>query len=73
MNEERLRTAGSRSTTLASACCRSAIAGNETDWSASDTPRIRPVSCTGKKPLGTTKKSATVAASVAPATSNVAV
>ena len=40
--------------TCASACCRSAIAGKEMVCGASEMPRITPVSCTGKKPLGTT-------------------
>ena len=54
MNDDRLCTAGSFRITLASACCRSAIAENDTVCGASDTPRITPVSCTGKKPFGTT-------------------
>ena len=54
MNDERLSTAGSFRMTRASACCRSAIAGNETVCGASETPRITPVSCTGKKPFGMT-------------------
>ena len=40
--------------TSASACWRSAIAANEIVCGASEMPRITPVSCTGKKPLGTT-------------------
>ena len=40
--------------TSASACWRSAMAGNEMFCGASEMPRITPVSCTGKKPLGTT-------------------
>ena len=54
MNDDRLATAGSSRITSASACCRSAIAANETICGASEMPRITPVSCTGKKPLGTT-------------------
>ncbi len=55
MNEERLSTAGSFRITLASACCFSAIAGNEMFCDASEIPWITPVSCTGKKPFGTTR------------------
>ena len=40
--------------TCASACCRSAMAANDTVCGASEMPRITPVSCTGKKPFGTT-------------------
>ena len=54
MNEERLWTAGSRRITAANACWRSAIAVKEIVVGASETPRITPVSCTGKKPFGTT-------------------
>ena len=39
--------------TSASACWRFAMAVNETFCAASETPRITPVSCTGKNPLGT--------------------
>ena len=35
------------------ACCRSAIAENDTDCGASLITWIAPVSCTGKKPFGT--------------------
>ena len=38
---------------MASSCCRVAIAGNEIVCGASEMPRITPVSCTGKNPLGT--------------------
>ena len=54
MNDDRLATSGSFRIIAASACCRSAIAVNEMSSGASETPRITPVSCTGKKPLGTT-------------------
>ena len=37
----------------AAACCRSAIAANDTDCGASVIAWIAPVSCTGKKPFGT--------------------
>ena len=72
MNEERLSIAGSFRITRASACWRSAMAENETVCGASDTPRITPVSWTGKKPLGITMYKRTVAASVATATASVA-
>ncbi len=54
MNDERLSTAGSSRMTRASACCLSAMAGNEIDCGASDTPTMTPVSWTGKNPFGTT-------------------
>ena len=38
INEEMLSTAGSSRITLARACCRSAIAGNEIACAASDMP-----------------------------------
>ncbi len=47
------------------------MAEKEIDCGASEMPRITPVSWTGKKPLGTTTYSSTVAASVATATSSV--
>ena len=53
MKDDRLATAGSFRMTWASACWRSAMAGNETDCGASEMPWIRPVSWAGKKPLGT--------------------
>ena len=52
MKDDRLSTAGSFRITLASACWRSAMAGNEMVCGASEMPRITPVSCTGKNPLG---------------------
>ena len=52
MNDDRLATAGSARITRARACCRSAIVANDTDCSASEIPRITPVSWTGKNPLG---------------------
>ena len=54
MNEDRLSTAGSFRITFASACWRAAMATNETDCGASEIPKMTPVSCTGKKPFGTT-------------------
>ena len=51
IKDDRLCTAGSCRITRANACCRSAIAVKETLWGASETPRMTPVSCTGKKPL----------------------
>ena len=72
MNEERLSTAGSFRITAASACCRAAIAGNEIVCAASEMPWMVPVSCTGKKPFGTTTYSITVQPEVATATASVA-
>ena len=71
MNDDRLSTAGSFSTTSASFCWRSAIAENEIDCDASEIPWITPVSCTGKKPLGTTTYNTPVSTSVPMATSSV--
>ena len=48
------------------------MAEKEIDCGASEMPRITPVSWIGKKPLGTTMYSNTVATSVAIATSSVA-
>ena len=53
MNDDRLATSWSFRITRASACCKSCMARNETLCGASEIPRITPVSCTGKKPLGT--------------------
>ena len=61
MNEETLSTAGSLRTTSTSCCWRSAMLVKLTVCGASLMPRMTPVSCTGKKPLGTTMKSRTVA------------
>ena len=56
----------------ASACWRSAIAANEIDCGASVMPWIRPVSWTGKKPLGIDDvEHARSAPAVATATSSV--
>ncbi len=52
MKELRLATAGSLRITSARACWPLAMALKEADWGASEMPRITPVSCTGKKPLG---------------------
>jgi hypothetical protein len=72
MYDDRLSTAGSCRITRASACWRSAIAPNEIVGGASEMPWIAPVSCTGKKPLGTTAYSTIVSASIAIATASVA-
>ena len=53
MNDERLSTAGSFRMMALSCCCLWAIRGNEMDSVASEMPWMMPVSCTGKKPLGT--------------------
>ncbi|MNE39076.1 hypothetical protein D3C80_1330050 [compost metagenome] len=49
---ENARTAGSASMILASAWCFSIIDGYDTSAAASLVPRMKPVSCNGKKPLG---------------------
>ena len=56
MNDDRLSTAGSLQDHLGQAAAAAATMAVETKCvcGASDTPRITPVSCTGKKPLGTT-------------------
>ncbi|KWV86428.1 hypothetical protein PFLmoz3_03861 [Pseudomonas fluorescens] len=56
---------------FASSCWRWLMAAKEIDCGASEIPWITPVSCTGKKPLGTTRYSTTVSPRVAIATSNV--
>jgi hypothetical protein len=48
------------------------MAAKDTVWGASEMPRITPVSCTGKKPLGTMMYSHIVVTSVAMATTSVA-
>ena len=72
MNEARFSTAGSFKITAASSLCRRSMAAKEMLCGAWEIPRICPVSCTGKKPLGTTQNSATVAASAPNATPTVA-
>lgn len=72
MKEDRPATAGSVRMARASACWRSAMAVNEIDWAASEMPRIAPVSCTGKKPLGTAIYSTIVSRSIPTATTSVA-
>jgi hypothetical protein len=54
MKEETLSTSGSSRTTRARACWRSLMLAKETVCGASVMARMMPVSCTGKKPLGTT-------------------
>ncbi len=53
MNDVRFSTAGSWRMTRTSPCCSLDMAENETVSGACEMPRIAPVSCTGKKPLGT--------------------
>jgi len=53
MKDDRLATSGSASAMAASACWRSAMAPKEMVCGASVTTWITPLSCTGKKPLGT--------------------
>ncbi|MCY1370740.1 hypothetical protein D9M69_578450 [compost metagenome] len=55
MYDDRLATAGSLRMIPASSCWRWLMAANDTDCGASEMPWIRPVSCTGKKPLGTAR------------------
>ena len=55
MKDDRLSTAGSCRITFASACWRSAMAANDAVCGASEMPWMTPVSCTGKKPFGTTR------------------
>ena len=64
MNEATLCTAGSCRMRAASARWCSAIAANDVDCAASVMPWSWPVSCSGKKPLGTSRYSAAVSASV---------
>ncbi len=73
MNDDRLSTSLSFRIAAASACWRSAMAANEMLSGASEMPVMTPVSCTGKKPLGTMMYSQMVATSVAMVTSSVAV
>ncbi|MNP71487.1 hypothetical protein D3C76_1678800 [compost metagenome] len=49
---EKALTAGSASMIFASARCLSIIDGYDTSAAASVVPRMKPVSCRGKKPLG---------------------
>ena len=73
MNDDRLSTPGSFRIVPASASWRSFMALKETVCDPSEMPRITPVSCTGKNPLGMTRKRNTVVNSVATATTSVAV
>ena len=68
MIDEMLRTAGSSINVCTSACCRSPIAVNEILCGALVMTEIAPVSCTGKKPFGTTQASNAVRTTVAVAT-----
>jgi hypothetical protein len=73
MKDDRLATSSSFRISRARARWRSARARNDTDSGASEMPRITPVSCTGKKPLGATMYRRIVSTSVATVTSSVAV
>ncbi|MNL27816.1 hypothetical protein D3C87_1494330 [compost metagenome] len=53
MNDETLATAGSCMITFCTASCLRPIAANEVVCEASVMAWITPVSCTGKKPFGT--------------------
>ena len=71
MNEARWSTSGSWRMASASACWRLAMASNEVVCVASVMTWIRPVSCTGKNPLGTTPYSRPVRPSVTAKTPSV--
>ncbi|MNL57285.1 hypothetical protein D3C87_1808340 [compost metagenome] len=73
MNEDTACTSGSSSTRRAAACWRSAMAGNEMDCGPCVMAWIRPVSCCGKKPLGTIRYNTAVSANVPSATNRVSV
>lgn len=49
---ENVCTAGSAATMSARALCLATMSGNDTSAAASLVPSTRPVSCTGKNPLG---------------------
>ena len=68
--EPTLATAGSASITSTTARCRSSIAWNETSGEASVEPIRMPVSCSGRKPFGSTVYSRTVSTMVASVTSS---
>jgi hypothetical protein len=55
MNVDTLSTAGSSRIACARRRLRSLMASNEIDCGASEMPWMRPVSCSGKKPLGITR------------------
>ena len=73
MNDDKLATSGSFNTAAANRCWRAAIEAKETLSGASEIPMMTPVSCTGKKPLGTMMYSQIVATSVPIVTSRVTV
>ncbi len=64
-------TSGSWRTTSANSTMRRFIDSNDESCDDCALPKMKPVSCCGKKPLGMTMNSATVAASVARNTSSV--
>ena len=53
MKEASVATAGSSRTIRATFCWSSVMAVKEMSWAASVVPKMMPVSCCGKKPLGT--------------------
>jgi len=71
MNDATEATSGSARTTSASARWRAIMLVKEASGGASDTPMMRPVSCWGKKPLGTMMASTAVSPSVARVTTSV--
>ncbi len=71
MKEDRLTMSGSLSSAWAMASWRRAISAYDTDCGASVMAWMRPVSCTGKNPLGMNTYSAMVTTRVATATASV--
>ncbi len=64
-------TAGSLRSASATALVRCSICGKAMFWSAWTTPVIRPVSCSGSRPLGITTYSSTVSTNAPAATARV--
>ncbi|MNV42140.1 hypothetical protein D3C71_1338010 [compost metagenome] len=71
MKAETPVTAGSLRSASATALVRCSICGKAMFWSACTTPVIRPVSCSGSRPLGITMYSTTVSTSAPAATARV--
>ncbi|CFN16862.1 Uncharacterised protein [Bordetella pertussis] len=70
MNEDTAATSGSCTMMRAASCWRCDMAANEMVCGACVMAWISPLSCCGKKPLGTTMYSSTVSAKVPSATSS---
>ncbi len=64
-------TSGSWRSASATCLVRCSICGKAMFWSACTTPVIRPVSCSGSRPLGISTYSSTVSTSAPPATARV--